>query len=261
MATGWNGRTELEKFAKRIQYLEDQVKALAAQPTTIPNVDVAPAATYVGNVWMLSDGRLQVRRRDGSVREIAMTAAASTTSGTTQAPIAAQLVSHRDTWAAAWSQTYRGNGAQRSESLLHVGSSGDSFNGTQTALIGWPYATIATALTGAVIQAVEIFLYATHCYWNGGSDVFFASQFNTAAPGTLSGINTGVLSSGHVRGSDEGGSGVWLRVDNNFGAYLRDGSSRGVALVPPSSNVSFYAIMGGVGSGIPAPQIRITYLK
>jgi hypothetical protein len=261
MAVPWNGRDEVEKLAKRIVYLEDQVKALAAAPTTVPNVDVAPAATFVGNVWMLSDGRLQVRRRDGTVREIAMTAAGSTTSGTTQTPVPPQLTTRQTTWAAAWSQTYRGNGAQRSETTLHVGSSGDSFNGVQTALIGWPYATIATALSGAVIQAVEVFLYTTHCYWNNGSDVFFASQFNTAAPGTLSGINTGVLSSAHVRGSDQGGSGQWCRVDNNFGAFLRDGTSRGMALVPPSANLSYYAILGGVGSGVPAPSIRITYLK
>lgn len=259
--TDWNGRDPMERFAKQLKSMEDRITALEAAPTTIPNVDVAPAATYVGNVWMLSDGRFQVRRRDGTVREVAMTAAGSTTSGTTQAPIPAQQTTHQSTYAAAWSQTYRGNGAQRSETVLHVGSSGDSFNGTQTALIGWPYATIATALSGATIQAVEIYLYTTHCYWNSGSTVYFASQFNTAAPGTLGGINTGVLSSGHVVGSDEGGSGGWLRVDNNFGAFLRDGTSRGMALVPPSSNPSYYAIIGGVGSGIPAPQLRVTYLK
>ena len=224
MAVPWNGKDAFEKLAKRIQYLEDQVKALAAEPTTIPNVDSDPAATSVANVWIFNDNRVRIRKRDGTIREIVTTAPGASTSGSGQPAVPAQLVPHRDTWAASWSQTYRGNGAQRSESPLHVGSSGDSFNGLQTALIGWPYAAIQAALAGATIQAVEVYLYATHCYWNSGSDVYFASHTNTAAPGTLAGINTAAFSSAHVRGSDQGGepdAGRWKRVDNTVGGMLR----------------------------------------
>jgi hypothetical protein len=173
----------------------------------------------------------------------------------------AQTSTKQQTWNASFTQTYRGNGQQRSESLLHVGSGMDSFNGTQTALVGWPYATIASALAGSVITAVELFLYATHCWWNSGSTINIASQFNASAPSTLSGINTGVLSSVRVRGADQGGGGSWSRISTQFGGFLRDSTSQGIALIPTSADPSFYAILGGVGSGVPAPQLRITYVS
>lgn len=256
----WDGLTPMEQFAKRIQELEDQVKALSAAPLHVPFVNTDTAAGS-SNMWGFNDNRIRVVKPDGTIREIVTTAPGSSTSGVGVPTPPAQTMTHQQTWGAAWSQTYRSNGAQRSETLLHVGNGADSFNGTQTALIGWPYATIASALTGAVISAVEVYLYTTHCWWNGGSTLNFASQFNTAAPGTLTGINTGVLSSGHVRGADQGGGGAWLRVSTQFGGFLRDGTSRGMALVPTSADPSFYAILGGVGSGNPEPQIRITYVS
>lgn len=264
MGVPWDGRTEMERLAKRIKELEDQQRAQAAQGTHLPFVDADPNVAY-GNIWMMNDNRIRIRKPDGTIREIITTAPAGSTTGVALPAVPAQPRSHLDVWTAAWSQTYRGNGAQRPEDALHVGApgSGDSYNGNQTALIGWPYATIVTALSGATITSVEIFLYATHCYWNGGSTMSVASQINTAAPGSLSGINTGAINNVHVKGSDQGGesdAARWKRVSNQFGARLRDGTSRGVALIAPSTNPSYYSILGGVNAG-PAPKIRIGYVK
>ena len=257
----WDGKTDLEKFALRIKELEDQVKALSASGTHMPFSDTDPGSAY-GNIWMFNDNRVRIRKPDGTIREIITTAGGTTTTGTGLPAPVAQQKSHQQTWAASWSQTYRGNGAQRSESFLHVGNGGDSFNGTQTALIGWPVGSIVTALTGAAITSVEVFLYATHCWWNGGSTINFASHNDAGgvAPGTLGGVNTGVLTNGHVRGADQGGGGGWIPVSTTFGAMLRDGISQGTALLPTSSNPTFYAVLGGVGSGAPTPQIRIGYI-
>lgn len=256
----WDGLSPVEKFAKRIQELEDQVKALAATSTHMPFADSDPSTAY-GNMWMFNDNRIRIRKPDGTIREIITTAPGTTSTGTTLPPPVAQTSTKQQTWNASFTQTYRGNGQQRSETLLHVGSGQDSFNGTQTALVGWPYATIASALAGSVITAVELFLYATHCWWNSGSTINIASQFNASAPSTLSGINTGVLSSVRVRGADQGGGGSWSRISTQFGGFLRDSTSQGIALVPTSADPSFYAILGGVGSGVPAPQLRITYVS
>jgi hypothetical protein len=259
----WDGQTEIERLAKQLKELQDQVKELAAAGLNLPFSDTDPVSAY-GNVWAFNDNRIRIRKPDGTIREVITTAPAGSTTGTVLPAPPAQPTTRQGTWSASWSQTYRSNGATRSEDFLHVGYGGDSYNGSQTSLVGWPYATIAAALAGASISAVEIYLYATHCWWNGGSTVAFASHSNTAAPGSLGGINSGNLSTAHVRGSDVGGeadAGRWKRVSNTFGAMLRDGSSRGVALRPLSSNASYYSILGGVGSGAPAPRIRITYIK
>jgi len=262
----WDGKTDMERFAKRIKDLEDSVQALIAAGTVIPNVDADPAAgAGQPNVWIFNDNRLRVRKRDGTIREVVTTAPGSSSSGTPQPALPAQQVTGSQIFEAAWTQTYRGNGAQRTETMLHVGNSGDSFNGIQTALIGWPYASIASALAGATISLVEVYLYTTHAYWNSGATVQFASQFNTSAPSTLTGINTGVLSTGTVKGADQNphqdDNQRWIKVSTNFGGFLRDGTSRGMALIPGGSSYSYYAILGGVGSGIQPPRLRITYAK
>lgn len=262
MGVSWNGRTEVERLAKQIQELKDQITALSANGSHIPFVDTDPDAAY-GNVWAMNDNRIRLRKPDGTIREIVTTAPAGSTTAVALPTPPAQPKTYQTIWNAAWSQTYQGGGGQRSENLLHVGYS-DSYNGRQVSLVGWPYAAVATALSGARITAVEIYLYATHCWWNSGSTVSVSSQINTGAPGTLTGINTGVLTNVHVKGSDQGGEpdgNRWKRVSTNFGAYLRDGTSRGVALSAISNNPSYYSTLGGVSSGAPAPRLRITYVK
>lgn len=259
----WDGRTEMEKLAKRIKELEDQVTALSADGWHIPFVDTDPNVAY-GNAWGMNDNRIRLRKPDGTIREIITTAPAGSTSGVALPAPPAQPRTRQGTWNASFSQTYKGDGSQRSESPLHVGTSGSDSNGIQTSLVGWPFATVAAALAGSTITAVEIYVYATHCYWNGGATVAFASHTNASAPGTLSAINTGNLSTAHVRGSDQGGeadAGRWKRVSNEFGARLRDGTSKGVALRALSGNQQYYSIFGGVGSSAPAPRLRVTYVS
>lgn len=259
MGTPWDGRTDLERFAKRIQALEDAVKALQAAGAAVPFTDVDPSPIF-GNLWAMNDNRIRLRKPDGTIREIVTTAPGATTTGTPLPAVPAAPKTLQGVWSAAWTQTYKQNGGQRPETALHVGY-GDGYNGIQTCLIGWPYATIASALAGSVVTAVDIYLYCTHCWWNSGSDVGFASHNNTSKPTNLGGVTTGLVSSTHIRGTDQGGVQGWHGISTVFGAWLRDGSSTGCTLTAPSGNASYYSVLAGVGSGLPVPQLRITYVK
>jgi hypothetical protein len=256
----WDGLTDLERLTKRIKELEDQVTALQAAGTHLPFVDNDPAVQY-GNIWGMNDNRIRIRKPDGTIREIITTAPGASGSGTLLPPVPAQPQTHQATWAAAWSQGYRQNGQQRADTTLHQGYGNDSFNGNQTSLIGWPYATIATALAGASITAVEVYLYVTHCWWNAGATAGFASHNNASAPATLAGITTGIVSTAHVQGTDQGGKQGWHSISTQFGGWLRDGASKGLTLSPQSTDHQFYCVTAGVGSGLPVPQIRVTYVK
>lgn len=262
MGTPWNGRSEIERLAKVIQELRDQVTALQAAGLHVPIVDDDPGTQY-GNAWILSDNRLRVRRPDGTIIQVSLTATGTGTSGTPLPAPPAQTRTYQSTWSASWSQTYRGNGDQRSENSLHVGYGADSWSGWQTSLIGWPYATIATALTGATVSKVEIYTYCTHCWWNDGASMGVGSHNFTSAPSSL-GARPGIVSTVHVKGSDQGGepdAQRWKSVSTSFGAGLRAGTQKGTALVAPSTNATYYSVHAGVGSGLPVPKIRITYVK
>ena len=87
------------------------------------------------------------------------------------------------------------------------------------------------------------------------------SHTNAAAPGSLGGITTGFVSSSHVRGTDQGGSQGWHSISTAFGGWLRDGSSKGITLSAPDANASYYSVCAGVGSNLPVPQLRVTYIK
>lgn len=257
--TDYNYRDDLQKLAATIKSLQDQITALQAQGAYVPMVDTDPNAQY-GNIWLFNDNRIRIRKRDGTIREIVTTAPGSSTTGTGLPAAPAQPTTQQNRWLATWSQTYMQSGGQRSESSLHVGYA-DSYNGRQTSLIGFNSGSIAAGLSGAAINRVEIYLYCTHCYWNAGSTVFIGTHMNGSAPGTLSNVNRIGVSQTHVQGSDQGGNQGWHDISTNIGAWLRDGTATGIVLSAPTSNSSYYSVYGGFGSGIPAPQLRLTYTK
>lgn len=257
----WDGRTEVERLSKMLKNLQDQITALQAAPLRLPFVDADPTTAYPGNWWAFNDNKIHLRKPDGTIREIITTAPASTTTGTPLPPPAAQVTTHVSTYSASFTQTYQGDGDQRNENTLHVGYGSDSFNGRQTALIGFPYATIASNLSGASITKVELYLYCTHTWWKSGASLAVGAQTNTSAPGSLGGVTHVGISGVTVKGTDVGAGQGFHSVSTSLGAYLRDGSSTGIALTAPSNDASHYAILGGVSSGLPVPQLRITYRK
>lgn len=259
----YDWRSAEEKLAKVISGLQDRITALESAGLRLPFVDADPAAQY-GNVWMFNDNKVHIRKPDGTIREIITTAPGGTGTGTPLPPAPVQTSTHRSEWAASWSQTYRQSGAQRSEDTLHVGYA-DSYNGRQTSLVGFPFATIRSALAGASITKVELYLYATHCWWNAGATVSIGSHTaGGSAPGSMGSINRTLVSNVHVRGSDHGGesdTARWKVINTGFGNWLRDSSCNGVVLQAPNDNATYYSTLGGVGSSAPAPRLRITYVN
>jgi hypothetical protein len=256
----WTGRDEIQQLAKRIKELEDQLRAVQSAGTHLPFVDTDPNVSY-GNLWMFNDNRLRIRKPDGTIREIVTTAPGSASSGSGLPAPTVQAQPHRGTYSAAWSQSYRGNGAARGDASLHFGYGTSSWGGLESSLIGWPYATIAADLAGATVTGVELYLYVEHCWWNSGATIGLASHNNTAQPGTLGGITTGFVSSINVKGADQGGTQGFHAISTAFGGWLRDGSSAGIALIPYSTDHQYYGYGWGVGSGFPVPQLRISYFK
>lgn len=256
--THWNGRTPEERLAKKINELAAQVTAVQSAGLHLPFVDTDPDVQY-GNVWMFNDNVIRIRKPDGTIRQVVTTAPGGSTTGTPLPTPPAQKRTFQANWSASWSQTYKQDGSQRNENSLHVGY-GDGYNGKQTSLIGWPYATISAALAGSTVTAVQVYLYCTHCWWNGGSTLGIGSHNNTAAPGSLS-SPPGQVTSLHVQGADQGGKQGWHSVSTSLGAGLRSGTSKGIALLAAGNNATYYSVHAGLGSGLPVPQIKITYVR
>jgi hypothetical protein len=256
----WEQTTPEGNVAAYIRRLEARIRALETRTIYLPFLDTDPDPNTAGNFWMYNDNRLRIRKPDGTIREIVTTAPAGGGSGTPLPPPPAQPKTRSTTWAAAWSQPYRQNGAKRTDSnRLFVGYA-DSFNGRQTALVGMP-TSVQSTLAGSTINKVEVWLYCLHAYWNNGMTCYFGTSTNTSEPGSLPGLSHSQKASATFKGADKGGGGKWVTLPNSFGQWFRDGSAKALALQAPSSSSTYYGYFGGVGSGSPVPQMRITYTK
>lgn len=258
----WKAATPVDRLAAQIASMQDQITALNAAGVHIPVVNADPdPVQYPGtNVWMFDDGRLRIRKSDGTVVQLGTAASTGSSSGTTATPPAAAPRTFQKVYSATFSQTYQGNGNQRNENTLHVGYV-DGYNGRQTSIVGFNQATIATDLTGASVRSVELYLYCTHCYWNSGATVQVGGNTNSSAPGSLSGIVFPATSSVGVKGTDQRAAQGYHPISTAFGGWLRSGAIHAITLQAPNNSQSYYSIHGGVGSGLPVPALRITYVK
>ena len=254
------GRTPEERFLEIIDGLQKRIVALEARPLQIPIVDTDPPETYKGNIWMFSDGRLHLRLNDGTIQEFTSGVSSGDSSGSAAPVVPPQPVQRETTWAATWSQAYRQSGGYTGgdQENLYYGNSGESsYNGRQSSLIGFDYANIQATLAGSVINKVEVYLYNEHTWLNAGATVWFGTHSNAAKPSTFGGVTASFISSGATKRS----TGTWHVVSTSIGAVLRDGGAKGIVLQAPNDSTSYYGYASGVGSGTPAPYIRITYTK
>jgi hypothetical protein len=261
------GRTPEERFLEIIQKYEARISALESAPLQIPMVNADPTTDYKGNIWMFADGRLHVRLPSGTIKEFTSVATSGAASATSQPTVPAQPVTTTFEWAATWSQAYRQSGGFTggTATYLYYGNSHeDTFNGTQTSLIGFNASAIAAVLAGATINKVEIYLDNIHTYPSGGTTVDFGKHNNSSAPASYGStvIVAQHVSSGHVtRNQRSESQGAYHQVATSFGADIRDGLIKGIILQAPTSSQSYYGYAAGVGSGLPVPAIRITYTK
>jgi hypothetical protein len=261
MPQPWKAVTPVDRLAAQLANMQAQLTALNAAGVHIPVVDADPdASQYSSNVWMFDDGRLRIRKSDGTVVQLATAASTGSTSGVTPTPPPAAPRTFQTVYSATFSQTYQGSGSQRNEDKLHVGYS-DSYNGRQTSIVGFNQAAIASDLTGAAVHAVELYLYCTHCWWNSGAQVYVGGNTSSSAPGSLGGIVFSGTSIIGVKGADQRAAQGYHPISTAFGGWLRSGAIHSITLQAPNNNQSYYSIHGGVGSGLPVPALRITYVK
>lgn len=249
------GRTPEERFLAEIKALQDRVTALENRPFQLPYVDADPDDAFAGNAWVFQDGRVRVRLPDGTVKQLSTVASTGTTTGTTKPPPPAQPITRVYEGALTFGESYRGSGGvsgSNHTSYLYHGYGGSSFNGNQTALIGFDYATIASALAGSTVTGVWIYLNPVHTWLNAGATAWFGMHSNATKPGSLTGIVRSFVSSAKVVKNQP----KWYQLSTEFGSRLRDGSAKGVVLQAPNNSNQYYAYYA-IGS----PRIRIQYVK
>lgn len=252
-------RDPVEALAQRLDDLQKQITDLSTKDIIIPVVNADPGTAFAGNIWAYPDGKLNVRLKDGTVKQYSpVTPAAPTVSNPTPTP---QPVTHQGTWTAQWGQAYRASGAQTggNNTYLYQGN-GDSFNGRQRSLIGFDYASIQSALSGANVTGVRLYLTVAHTWWNSGGTFWFGLHNNTSKPGTWGGtIGRDFVTSNHVPKTGT----LWINLSTEFGSRFRDGSAKGITLQAPSDDRTYYGYAyGGPGTNSgQMPVLQITYVK
>jgi hypothetical protein len=254
------GLTPQDDFAAQIADLKRQIQELKAQPLYVPVLQANPDTSYAGNMWADPSGVVYLRLKNGTIRQVATTAASAPT-GTNPTP-PAQPITRQGTWTCTWAQAYRNTGAKTGgdNRNLYYGNSGEgSYNGRQKSLINFDYATIAATLAGSTVSAVELYLYNIHTWANSGATCWIGSQGNFvgSAPGGYGGAVHDFVSSFHTARSTAG----WHTVSTEIAQRIRDGNATGVTLEAPNDSTTYYGYAAGIGSNLSLPQLRVTYIK
>lgn len=161
------------------------------------------------------------------------------------------------TYLANWSGSYQSDGDNRNISECYQGYYSGT-NGNQYSLIGLPYATIQSDLSGATINKVEVYLNNNHWYQNAGGTAVIGTHTYSSEPSTASLAN---VNEDINRSSFTYGQAKWVTVSNSIGTALKNNTAKGIALGPgPSTSTAYYGYFAGNGqSG--EPRVRITYTK
>lgn len=250
----------IEELARKLADMERRLQDFSSAPLRIPEVAADPDASYLGNIWTYSDGKLNIRLKDGTLKQYTPVAPAPPPGA--PAPPTPQPITRQAVWSATWGQAYRASGGPTgaNNSMLYQGSSGDSYNGRQRSLIGFDYASIQSALAGSSVTAVDFWIDLRHTYWNGGGTFCLGSHNNASKPGVWGGT-TGRDFISNISVPNSGGR--WYSVSTEFGSSLRDGSAKGITLQAPNNDRTYYGYASG-GPGTSSdrmPVIRVTYVK
>lgn len=170
------------------------------------------------------------------------------------------------TYGAQWSESYQSDGTSRGS--LDNGDCYQGYfsstNGNQFSLIGFPYSTIASDLTGATISKVEVYLDNTHWYNNSGGMAVIGYHNYASAPSPAtypSGTDNKQQSSFTY------GQAKWVTIPNSVGTAFQNGTAKGILLGKGqssggtlSNSTTYYGYFVGANK-TGEPQLRITYSK
>lgn len=176
---------------------------------------------------------------------------------------------YTSTWEGNASGSYRGTGVKRTDLPGEVaqGYYGGT-NGNQSAVVTFNSAnstgdetgkSISTALTGATVTRVEVFLYATHWFSYAGGTARIGYANLTAVPATFTGAKPYVSATGWKRDT-----GRWVTITSSaLASALTSGACRAITVGPGASTSStYYGKFADVtATSSRRPKLRITYSK
>jgi len=236
----------------------------------------APASTEVVSslVFRMPGGLMDVTTRllDPPGSNVIDTTTPVPTSGAT-VPVAdpppPAKQTYRSSWQANGSATYKGSGAKRTDLTDEVAQGYyGSTNGNQSALLTFTAAnstgdetgvTISSALAGATVSRVEVWLYATHWFSYAGGTARIGYANATAVPSTFSSAKPYVSASGWKRDT-----GRWVTITSAaLAKALVAGTCRALTVGPGIGTSSTYygRFVSATGTSSRRPTIRITYSK
>lgn len=168
------------------------------------------------------------------------------------------------TYSANGSASYQGDDDERAGIAECYQGQYSSTNGNQYSVILFPYSTIASDLSGATINKVEVYLNNNHWYYNSGGTAIIGYHNSATTPSSF----TYPSSTDNItRSSFTYGQAKWVTVDNSIGTAFKNGTAKGILLGKGqtaggtlSTDKLYYGYFAGNGqSG--EPQLRITYTK
>lgn len=168
------------------------------------------------------------------------------------------------TYSANGSASYQGDDDERTGIAECYQGQYSSTNGNQYSVILFPYSTIASDLSGATINKVEVYLNNNHWYYNSGGTAIIGYHNSATTPSSF----TYPSSTDNItRSSFTYGQAKWVTVDNSIGTAFKNGTAKGILLGKGqtaggtlSTDKLYYGYFAGNGqSG--EPQLRITYTK
>lgn len=241
---------------------------------TLPSSPIAELQIVQRVSFSPLDGTMQLETRlpDSKVSTGSDTPNTATTTPTptpTPDPVPPAKQKYVSIWTSNSSQTYKGDGTKNTIVPTEVieGYFPGTSNGNQKSVVLFTAAnstgdeagvSIGTALSGATISKVEVYLYANHWWYNDGGTARIGYYDASSIPTTLGTLSPYVTQSGWAKNS-----GRWVNVTSAaFIKDLLDGSARGITLGPGvGTNPEYYGKFNGATASSNKPRLRITYSK
>jgi len=171
------------------------------------------------------------------------------------------------TWWATWTRSYQGDNSidddgetgPDSGNLYHGYYS--SKHGNHRSLIGFDYAAIQSALSGATIVSVKFTFRIKHTWATGGADISISSHSYTSKPSTWS--SGSVTQNRYNSTDDKEGSTKTKTLPVAVGNEFKAGTTRGLGFGPAPNNSAsaYYCYMYGGETSSSRPRVTITYSK
>jgi hypothetical protein len=162
------------------------------------------------------------------------------------------------TWEATWTQTYRESGTKRTDYRSEKLCQGEYVSepwGIMRSLCG--FGDIESALQGAKINKVELYLHNEHWYYNSGGTAVIGYHNHATVPNTFSHSKYGAK----YQNFSSRGQALWITMPNELGEGIRDGIYKGISIFANTSNLNYYGIFYGANDGSRKPKLKITYTK